>query len=135
VPEPMKVSSTMSPQDDVGYGRPPRRTRYKPGQSGNPRGRPKGRRSIGTIVTSVLNRKVPLSAGGRQQEVPLKDAMILRIAESALKADLRAVSVLLQLAERTAQATDAASSPHQEQDDEAIIASFLERPTLHRRSE
>ena len=29
--------------DDVGYGRPPKHTRFKPGQSGNPKGRPGGK--------------------------------------------------------------------------------------------
>lgn len=120
----------MSDEEDVGYGHPPRRTRFKPGQSGNPRGRPKGARSTGTIVTGVLNRKVSLAAGGRQRQVPLKEAIILRIADSALKGDLKAASALLALAERTAQtATDAASSAHQDQDDEAIISNFLARQT------
>jgi hypothetical protein len=114
-------------EEDVGYGRPPRRTRFKPGQSGNPHGRPKGTRSTGTIVTGVLNRKVSLTAGGRQRQVPLKEAIIMRMADSALKGDLKAASALLALAERTAGSPDVASSAHQDQDDEAIISSFLAR--------
>jgi hypothetical protein len=33
---------TGEKQEEVGYKHPPKRTRFKPGQSGNPKGRPKG---------------------------------------------------------------------------------------------
>jgi hypothetical protein len=79
------VEGPMSDEDEnAGYGPPPRRTRFKPGQSGNPRGRPKGARSTGTIVTGVLGRKVSLTAGGRQRQMPLKEAIILRMAAGLL---------------------------------------------------
>src|ERR671912_1326068 len=92
----------MSEDEDVGYGRPPRRTRFRPGQSGNPRGRPKGARSTGTIVTGVLNKKVSLTSAGQRRQVPLKEAIVLRMAEAALKGDLKAAAALFALAERAA---------------------------------
>ena len=120
----------MSEDEDVGYGRPPRRTRFQPGQSGNPRGRPKGARSTGTIVTGVLNRRVSLTSAGQRRQVPLKEAIIMRMAEAALKGDLKAAAALLSLAERAAGAagTEPALTSH-EQADKAIIASFLARQT------
>jgi hypothetical protein len=39
----------------VGYGRPPAATRFKPGQSGNPKGRPRGR-SLTTILRQSLDK-------------------------------------------------------------------------------
>ena len=118
----------MSEDEDVGYGRPPRRTRFRPGQSGNPCGRPKGARSTGTIVTGVLNRKVSLTSAGQRRQVPLKEAIIMRMAEAALKGDLKAAAALLALAERAAGAAgiEPALTSH-DQADEAIIASFLAR--------
>jgi len=66
IPEPFepvaRVVATDEPQSDldsktgltaddrVGYGRPPRATRFVPGKSGNPKGRPKGARSVGAIL-------------------------------------------------------------------------------------
>ncbi len=118
----------MSEDENGGYGRPPRRTRFQPGQSGNPRGRPKGARSTGTIVTGVLNRKVSLTSAGQRRQVPLKEAIIMRMAEAALKGDLKAAAALFALAERAAGAagTEPALTSH-DQADEAIIASFLAR--------
>ena len=45
-------------EEKVGYGRPPVRTRFKPGQSGNPRGRPKGSKSIDQVLRQALERRV-----------------------------------------------------------------------------
>ena len=38
--------SSKTNHDKVGYKHPPKHTRFKPGQSGNPRGRPKRARSL-----------------------------------------------------------------------------------------
>jgi hypothetical protein len=38
----------------VGYGRPPKHTRFKPGRSGNPKGRPRGSRNLSTEMQKVL---------------------------------------------------------------------------------
>ncbi len=118
----------MSEEENGGYGRPPRRTRFRPGQSGNPRGRPKGAKSTGTIVTGVLNKKVSLTSAGQRRQVALKEAIIMRMAEAALKGDLKAAAALFALAERAAGAAEMepASGPH-DQADEAIIATFLAR--------
>ncbi|MXQ10257.1 hypothetical protein [Microvirga makkahensis] len=54
----------MSDDEDVGYGRPSRRTCFKPGRGGNPHGRPQGARINGTIATGALGREVCLPPGG-----------------------------------------------------------------------
>ena len=51
----------------VGYRRPPVGTRFRPGQSGNPRGRPRGARNLSTIVATALNERVAVNENGRRQ--------------------------------------------------------------------
>jgi hypothetical protein len=52
-------------QDGVGYGRPPVHSRFKKGQSGNPKGRPRGRRSVASILHKILGEKVSVREGDK----------------------------------------------------------------------
>ena len=49
---------------EVGYGKPPKATRFKPERSGNPKGRPRGRRNQRSVVREVIDRKVTLRTFG-----------------------------------------------------------------------
>jgi hypothetical protein len=47
--------SEPSETDTVGYKRPPSKTRFKPGQSGNPRGRPKRQVDMSSALVRYLS--------------------------------------------------------------------------------
>ena len=51
--------------DKIGYGRPPVHSRFKPGQSGNPRGRPKGSLNFETDLKRTLQAPVTLNEWGQ----------------------------------------------------------------------
>ena len=108
---------------DVGYGRPPKATQFKPGRSGNPRGRPKGAKSEDTIVRGVMHRKVALSLGGKVRKVALLEAVWTRIADDALKGNARAQSLITQRA-RTLEAA-APGDRVMHEDDEKVLRSYL----------
>ena len=50
-----------SAEYQVGYGRPPQHTRFPKGQSGNPKGRPKGSRALASIWLRAMNEKVTIN--------------------------------------------------------------------------
>src|SRR5215469_15592455 len=52
---------------EVGYGKPPRHTRFKKGQSGNPRGRPCGSKNLKTLLSEALSEPVIITENGRSQ--------------------------------------------------------------------
>jgi hypothetical protein len=79
----------------VGYGRPPKQSQFKPGQSGNPRGKPKGRKNYETILDQILHRKLPIRDRGSVRQVPLIEAMLLKFAEEALRGNPKAAAFLL----------------------------------------
>jgi hypothetical protein len=85
---------------EVGYGKPPVNTRFKPGQSGNPKGRPKGTNNLRRDVQKLLKKGVPLNEHGRRRTVSTQEAALLRLREKALKGDARALDLLLELAGR-----------------------------------
>ncbi|MEM0948211.1 MAG: DUF5681 domain-containing protein [Pseudomonadota bacterium] len=81
----------------VGYGKPPKSTRFRPGQSGNPRGRPKGARGVGKVLEEALSQEVSVTEGGRTSRITKREALILSLVTKALKGDMRAASETLKL--------------------------------------
>jgi hypothetical protein len=97
------VASKMPGKGDyvVGYRRPPVDTRWKPGQSGNPKGRAKGRLNARTILDRVLNQVVPVRQGDKSVRMPLLQAMIYRHASQGEAGDARSASLILGALQRT----------------------------------
>src|SRR4051794_39278063 len=82
---------------EVGYKRPPRRTRFKPGQSGNPGGRAKGIRNLETDLIEELAERIPIREGERSFRVSKQRALLKGLLSKALKGDTRAAGLILQL--------------------------------------
>ena len=85
----------MSEQYEVGYGKPPKHSRFKTGQSGNPKGRQKGVKNINTILDDVLNEKVVLSENGRTYKISKKQALCRRLVNKGLAGDMKAIGTVL----------------------------------------
>jgi Family of unknown function (DUF5681) len=82
----------------VGYGRPPIATRFQKGQSGNPTGRPKNRKSIGTIIRDASLRKIKVHEGNRVRSIPKIQAAYEVALNKACKGDLRAFTKVIDVA-------------------------------------
>jgi hypothetical protein len=92
--------ATPLPDYEVGYGRPPVATRFKPGQSGNSRGRPPGTRNVETIMRDTLFAPITIIENGRRRKVTRIEALARRLMEQGLSGDLRATIQMLQIAAR-----------------------------------
>ena len=71
---------------DVGFGRPPRHTRFKPGQSGNPKGKPKKAISLGDDIQNELAERIPIREGDRNLKVSKQRALVKALLARSLKA-------------------------------------------------
>jgi hypothetical protein len=96
-----KVSAGESDDEDkIGYGKPPKHSQYKPGQSGYPRGRSKGARGFKTLVMKTLKAPVKVTSEGKSRKVTTIEAMLLRLREKGVVGgDHRSLALLLHLAE------------------------------------
>ena len=93
-----RSSTTGSAAGPVGYARPPIASRFKPGKSGNPHGRPRNSRNLKTIIQSALTAPVVLREGARKRSISKLEGIVLKQVESALKGNEKAALATLKMA-------------------------------------
>jgi Family of unknown function (DUF5681) len=87
---------TAPPDDDkVGYRRPPRKSRWKKGQSGNPRKKPKPEESIVDMIDRLLLQEVRLTLNGEVKTVPALVAIVSQLQLKEMAGSARASKILL----------------------------------------
>src|SRR6476646_5895970 len=78
----------------VGYKNPPVHTRFQPGQSGNPSGRPKGSENLRTIFQRILKEEVSLREGDQTRKISKAEAIMRHMVVGALKGDSRSANAV-----------------------------------------
>jgi Family of unknown function (DUF5681) len=119
------------PHDRIGYGNPPKHSRFKPGISGNPKGRPKVPRSLGSAVDAFLSEKITVTEQGRIQKFAKRDVIAKQLVNKAAGGDLAAIRFLTQVLEANAlakskQAIGTEGQSYSETD-EVVIAALIKR--------
>jgi hypothetical protein len=119
------TSEPVRGNDQVGYSRPPKEHQFKPGRSGNPKGRPKGAKNEATILRNIFNRQIESREAGRVRKISVLEGMLLKFAEDALKGNPKSATFLHN---RYRLAVGAApESDENDQDDKQILDGFIER--------
>jgi len=87
----------MSDDFEVGYGKPPKHRQFRKGRSGNPKGRPKGKKSVWTVLDTVLREKVTVREGGQRKRITKIEASLKSLLDQAMKGNVPAIHKLLEL--------------------------------------
>jgi hypothetical protein len=109
---------------EVGYGKPPTHTQYRPGQSGYPAGRRKGVRNLKTDVKRTLAMPVKVTEGGRTRTRSTQEAALMVLREKALKGNTRALERIVELAFRFNN-DEAGLAQQLPANDQAILAAYV----------
>jgi hypothetical protein len=82
---------------EVGYGKPPEHSRFRPGESGNRRGRPKGSRNLRTYFEEALAEQVVVNEGGRRRKISKGKVAFTQLVNRAAKGDIRAIRTVFEM--------------------------------------
>jgi hypothetical protein len=126
IPEPNSDGSYQ-----VGYGKPPKVTRFKPGRSGNPKGRKKKAESVADQIDRILCKRITVTEGGVTKRLTLQEVMLTTLANKAAKGDLKALAFILDLAKsHEGQSGSMINRELLERDSKSIIDGFLRQQAV-----
>ena len=103
-----------------GFMNPPKHTQFQKGNSGNPRGRPRKRDDLNTVLERVLKRKVRIR--DEERKIPIRDALIWKLRELALQGDKQALALQRRIIEQAGLAQSDANDPEVKR--EKILKAF-----------
>jgi hypothetical protein len=95
--KPMRIENHY---DSVGYKQPPKGHQFRPGQTGNPNGRPKGTRNFKSDLREELNEITSFREGDRDISISKQRALIKRVVASAIDGDTRSIATLMSFCAR-----------------------------------
>jgi hypothetical protein len=97
---------------EVGFGKPPQSTQFKPGESGNPDGRPRGAKNFATAIEQELVTRITVTENGRRRRISKREVIAKHLVNKAASGDLKAIPLLLNEA-RAHQSNPAEADPDQ----------------------
>jgi DNA-binding FadR family transcriptional regulator len=90
------MPTEKKPEYEVGYKKPPQRTRFRKGESGNPNGRPRGSKNLATLLEKELRQRVVVNENGRRRSITKQEAMVKHLVNKALSGDRRLLQLMLE---------------------------------------
>jgi hypothetical protein len=85
---------------EVGDKKPPKDSRFKKGESGNPSGRPKGIKNLKTDLVEELQEKIAVREGDRSVEISKQRLIVKTLVTKTLRGDARITNTLVNLMSR-----------------------------------
>jgi hypothetical protein len=79
----------------VGFAKPPTDKQFTKGKSGNPKGRPKGSKNIGTILSKAGRERIKITKNGVTRYISKIEACVLQLINQAASGELRAIREFL----------------------------------------
>ena len=82
-------------EENVGYGRPPKKYRFATGKSGNPSGKTKGIKNIATELKEILNEQITVASSGGLKTMTKQRALASSLVSAAIDGDFKATAIVM----------------------------------------
>jgi hypothetical protein len=116
----------------VGYKRPPVATRFRPGGVGNPRGRPKKRKTVGQVFDEGFMRRIRVKKNGRCKTMTVLEHMIENLFEAGARGDMRAITTSFALLHRYKDSPETTvNTAELDEEDRKILEEYGAMPTTY----
>ena len=113
---------------DVGYGKPPASGKFAKGQSGNPKGRPKGSKNLATVVVRECRQRVRVNGPGGPRSITKLEAAAMQLANKAAQGDIRSQREFFSLVRNSEEACNSVVSPLTTHEmDQKVMQNLLRR--------
>ena len=113
----------------VGYKNPPLASQFKPGASGNPKGRPRGSKSFASLVRKELRERIEVnSRSGTQKTMSKERVMVAQLVNSAIR-EPKFIPTLIKILglEASETETQVADATFDRPEDKVVIESIVHR--------
>lgn len=87
---------------EIGYRKPPTHGQFSKGRSGNPKGRPKGKKNFVTELNEELQRKVIVQEGGKKKKLTKQSVIVKGVVRKAAEGDNRTILLIATIAQKEA---------------------------------
>lgn len=108
-----EAGAPISPDYVIGFRKPPKHTQFKPGQSGNPKGRQKGAKGMKTLARQMLTARVPVRSASGTKMMTRMDALLHKMVELSMKGNPRLILTLIDLYQQSVPEQRNSEAPQQ----------------------
>jgi hypothetical protein len=85
---------------EVGYGKPPKHTRFQKGVSGNSKGRPKKAPDLHSMFMKESRSLIPINENGRRTRISKQEAVIKQLLNQAMTGNIRAARICFDICQQ-----------------------------------
>ena len=114
-------------EEEKGYGKPPKKHQFKKGVSGNPRGRPKGKKSFTALFKQLENEKITVQINGKTEKLTIEQAILKRVMIDSVVGKSSSARLYVEMKQTILAMpdTEGMSASERNKQDQAILESFL----------